>query len=136
MESQDRMRETNGPNPAFYQDLAVIEQVGNALVITFTTENLSGPNLGAELQAMLSDALGAGGRHLVLDMQNVSYMDSSCINALVMLLNKMRNTGSGARAAVVNAGHNVQYLFRLCRLERLFPICRDVMAALMAVENG
>jgi len=35
----------------------------------------------------------------------------------------------------VNAAANVEYLFKLTRLDRVFPICRDVMKAIEVVER-
>ena len=61
-------------------------------------------------------------------------MDSACLGALVELLTNMQSRGG--RIALVNAGRNVEYLFRLTQLDRLFPICRDVMMAIEAVERG
>lgn len=73
-------------------------------------------------------------RHIVLDLQNVQYMDSGCIGVLVELMTRLQN--AGGRIALVNADPNVEYLFKLTRLDRLFPICRDVMRAIDAVERA
>jgi hypothetical protein len=35
----------------------------------------------------------------------------------------------------VNPSQSVSYLFKLTKLDRLFPICRDVMMAISAVER-
>ena len=76
----------------------------------------------------------AGVRHVVLDLQNVQYMDSMCVGVLVELLTTLKE--AGGRIALVNASTNVEYLFKLTRLDRVFPICRDVMKAIEAVERG
>jgi len=60
-------------------------------------------------------------------------MDSACIGVLVELLTRLQK--AGGRVALVNAAANVECLFKLTRLDRLFPICRDVMRAIEAVER-
>jgi anti-anti-sigma factor len=56
-----------------------------------------------------------------------------CIGVLVELLTTLKE--AGGRIALVNASTNVEYLFKLTRLDRVFPICRDVMKAIEAVER-
>ena len=42
---------------------------------------------------------------------------------------------SGGKIAIANGEQSVQQLFRMTRLDRVFPICRDVMSAIQAVER-
>lgn len=131
--------------------LATYDRLGQTLVGTPTVATLTGPDAG-ELAAELceqiyskgrgqtdaatdGEAAPAGGvRHIVLDLQNVQYMDSMCVGVLVELLTTLKE--AGGRIALVNASANVEYLFKLTRLDRVFPICRDVMKAIEAVERG
>lgn len=124
--------------------LSDFDMLGQTLVATPVVATLSGTdaiNLSAEL---LSRIYGSGGkpdaerassvRHVVLDLANVRYMDSMCVGVLVELLTKL--TEAGGRIALVNADPNVEYLFKLTRLDRVFPICRDVMKAIEVVERA
>lgn len=134
--------------------LANYDRLGQTLVGTPTVATLSGPDAGA-LAAELCEQIyaktagegagevdpetgeprpPAGVRHVVLDLQNVQYMDSMCVGVLVELLTTLKE--AGGRIALVNASTNVEYLFKLTRLDRVFPICRDVMKAIEAVERG
>lgn len=134
--------------PARPLTLATYDRLGQTLVGTPTVSTLTGPDAG-ELAAELceqiyskgraraesgNDAAPAGVRHVVLDLQNVQYMDSMCVGVLVELLTTLKE--AGGRIALVNASSNVEYLFKLTRLDRVFPICRDVMKAIEAVERG
>jgi anti-anti-sigma factor len=129
--------------------LANYDRLGQTLVGTPTVATLSGPDAGA-LAAELCEQIYAKGaaaasessegethpagvRHVVLDLQNVQYMDSMCVGVLVELLTTLKE--AGGRIALVNASANVEYLFKLTRLDRVFPICRDVMKAIEAVER-
>jgi anti-anti-sigma factor len=143
--------------------LATYDHFGQTLIVTMTVNTLSGPDaielvqeitgkLKAEAQAAEAAQAAAESkpsargsvrgpeappvpvRHIVLDLQNVQYMDSGCIGVLVELMTRLQN--AGGRIALVNADPNVEYLFKLTRLDRLFPICRDVMRAIDAVERA
>ena len=124
--------------PREQQILATYDKFGQTLVATVTSRTLSGPDaqdLTDEIRRWLDDpADDTPARHIVFDLQNVQYMDSGCIGVMVELLNSIQQ--SGGRIAMVNAGHNVEYLFKLTRLDRLFPVCRDVMKAIDAVERA
>jgi anti-anti-sigma factor len=121
--------------------LAEYDRLGQTLVATPTVGTLSGPD-AAKLASELCERIYAahheedaapGVRHVVLDLQNVQYMDSMCVGVLVELLTRLKE--AGGRIALVNAASNVEYLFKLTRLDRVFPICRDVMKAIEVVER-
>jgi ABC-type transporter Mla MlaB component len=131
-----------------WRRLATYDRLGQTLVATLTVGALSGHD-AADLVADVCTRLrgdtpegkadtGGGpvgaARHVVLDLQNVQYMDSTCVGTLVELLGKLRE--NGGRIALVNAAHNVEYLFTLTRLDRVFPLCRDVMKAIGVVERA
>ena len=128
------------PTPRQRAALATFDQLGQTLVATLTVSTLSGQD-SSDLAGLLTDRISTSGdaehppvRHVVLDLQNVQYMDSMCIGVLVELLTKLRECGG--RIALVNTAHNVEYLFKLTRLDRVFPICRDVMKAIEVVERA
>lgn len=115
--------------------VASFDQLGQTLVTTFTKRTISGDeavSIVGDICARLASSSGAC-RHIVLDLQNVEYMDSGCVGVLVDLLTRLHN--AGGRIALANTAHNVEYLFKLTRLDRLFPICRDVMKAIEVVER-
>ncbi|MCZ6834839.1 MAG: STAS domain-containing protein [Planctomycetota bacterium] len=113
--------------------IAEVELMGEVAVATFTISELS-QHEGVQLLASLLEEMSeTGAKHFVLDIQNIQFMDSMCLGCLVETLNNM--TDSGGKIALANSDQNVQQLFRMTRLDRMFPICRDVMTALMAVER-
>jgi anti-anti-sigma factor len=124
------------------QQLATYDRLGQTLVGTPLVATMSGPDaaaLAAELCERIFNShrepgATSGVRHVVLDLQNIQYMDSMCVGVLVELLTTL--TEAGGRIALVNASGNVEYLFKLTRLDRVFPICRDVMKAIEAVERA
>ncbi|TVQ30612.1 MAG: anti-sigma factor antagonist [Phycisphaeraceae bacterium] len=121
-------------SPSANDHLATLERLGNSVVVTITVTELSGGDAMTLMADLLEHVESAGVRHFVFDLQSVNYMDSSCIGAMVEMLTRLQT--SGGRIALVNAGQSVSYLFRLTRLDRVFPICRDVMTAISALERG
>ncbi len=113
--------------------IAEVERIGLTAVATLTVTELT-QERGVEMLADLLDELAeSGAQHFVLDIQNVQFMDSACLGCLVQALNRL--AVSGGRIALANTPNSVQYLFRMTQLDRVFPICTDVMAALTAVER-
>jgi anti-sigma B factor antagonist len=133
---QPTSRHSFDPGGGHFDDAAVaaVETVGQTAVATLTPTELSGM-MATRLVEELYEYVEAGGcRHFVLDLQNVQYMDSTCVGALVELLNRLQKRDG--RIALVNAARSVEYLFKLTRLDRVFPMCKDVMSALRMVERG
>jgi len=114
--------------------LATLERLGTAVVVTVTVTDLSGGEATELVSQLLHVAETSETKHFVFDLQNVSFMDSSCVGAMVELLTILQK--QGGRIAIVNAAQSVSYLFKLTRLDRLFPICRDVPTAVAAVERA
>jgi anti-sigma B factor antagonist len=113
--------------------IAEIEMVGETVVATLTVTELSEECGASRLADLLFELGQSRARHYVLDIQNVQFMDSACLGCLVEALNLMSD--SGGKIALANADHAVESLFRLTRLDRVFTIAPDVMAALVAVEG-
>ena len=120
--------------PVRRNTIASISFIGPVAVATLTVTELTQDDGVVQLTELLDELAHSGARHFVLDVCNVQHMDSSCLGCLVEALNRL--AASGGRIALVNADHGVQYLFRMTRLDRVFPICSDVMAALDAVERA
>ncbi len=114
--------------------IATIDFIGPVAVATLTVTELTQDDGVVQLTELLDDLAQSGAKHFVLDVCNVQHMDSSCLGCLVEALNRM--AADGGRIALVNADHSVAYLFRMTRLDRVFPICSDVMAALDAMERA
>ena len=75
-----------------------------------------------------------GVKNLVLDLQNVDYLDSCCLNMLIVLLKTVRE--SGGRIALASAQRSIAVLFKLTRLDSLFPVHRDVLSAIAHVDRA
>ncbi len=114
--------------------IATIDRIGPTAVATLTVESLSTQQGVSLLLELFDEVSQFGAQSLVLDMQNLEYMDSVCLGCLVQALNHA--VEDGGRIALVNTEGNVQHLFRVTQLNRLFPICHDVPTALTAIERA
>lgn len=135
-EEDDRSAEADAARArrATADQLATLDQLGQTVVATITVSELSGADAAELVAELLARVESANVRHFVFDLQNVNYMDSSCIGAMVEMLTRLQK--AGGRIALVNPSQSVSYLFKLTKLDRLFPICRDVMMAISAVERS
>ena len=82
-----------------------------------------------EVVALIDD----GVTHLVIDFKDVTFLDSYGLGALAGVLKKI-----GHRGDIVICGLNadVSQMFRICRMDRVFKICRDVDIAIQTMSEG
>ena len=113
--------------------IADLQLMGEAAIATLTVTELTRGSGETQLAELLDELMQSGATDFVLDVQNVQFMDSACLGCLVAALNAQ--TQRGGLIALVNADRSVQYLFRLTRLDRVFPICTDVLSALSTIER-
>lgn len=69
-----------------------------------------------------------GDHHVVVDLLNVSFIDSSVIRALVLAHRRIHSTGGWVR--VVYTHHVVRRMIEMCGLAGIFPQYPTVEAAL------
>jgi anti-anti-sigma factor len=120
--------------PHVHTDSATIDKIGTIAVATLTVRELVRAEGLNVLTDLFRDITECQVTALVLDLQNLQFMDSMCLGCLVQSLNNAINRGG--KIAMVNGEGRLLDLFRLARLDRLFPICADVNSALAAVERA
>jgi anti-sigma B factor antagonist len=120
--------------PHVRTDTATIDRIGTIAVATVTVRELGRAEGLNALTQLFRDITECQVTALVLDLQNLQFMDSMCLGCLVQSLNNAVNRGG--KIAMVNGEGRLLDLFRLARLDRLFPICPDVNAALAALERA
>ncbi len=109
--------------------------LGQTIVITVIPADLNAfmaNEINHELRTLLEGAPNV--RNLVLDLENIKYLDSAGLNAFVDLLSVVRERHG--RIAVAAATQQVEVLFKLTRLELVFSIRRTVIEAVDAIERG
>ena len=85
-------------------------------------------NRSMEFQESLLDVLEQRPQRIVVNLSDVSYMDSSGVASLVKLLSRTRKSGS--RLCLFGLTQRVQSLFEITRLDVVFTICASEKEAL------
>jgi anti-sigma B factor antagonist len=107
--------------------------IGQTLVVTIVERELNSstaPEVAYDIKELY--ARQAGCRHVVIDMENLRYVDSAGLNALVDLLGAVKRRHG--RIGLAAATQHVEVLFKLTRLELVFTIRRTVIEAIDAIE--
>lgn len=84
-----------------------------------------------KITAQLSDAIKERPEKLVLDLANLSYIDSSGLAALIEALRKVR--AYGGMLYLVGMRDDVRTIFEISRLDQVFPIFQDAAEAIASV---
>ena len=106
------------------------EEGSNALIIEPGAERLTAANATQFKEAVLA-LIDEGENLLVVDLSNVSFIDSSGIGALVGVLKKLGNRGE---VFVCGVGSEVQRMFQITRMNRVFTAYPDRAAAVAALN--
>ena len=102
--------------------------VANSLVVVVESPRLESSNT-EEFKAQCAALIEAGHRDLIFDLSQVDFMDSRGLGCLISLF-KLVSPDGGVSLAGLN--RHVLDLFKLTRLDRIFPIYRDQQHALAA----
>ena len=109
--------------------------LGKALIVTLVDSDLNAFK-AAEINHEIRTLFEANPnvRHLVLDMENIKFLDSAGLNTLVDLIAPIRQRQG--TIAVAAACQQVEVLFKLTRLELIFKVRRTTLEAIDAVERA
>lgn len=102
--------------------------IDNIVILDVTGEirlGESAKQLSAELSKILSDEGVAG---VVIQMENINYIDSTGLGELVGYLGRF--TDKGKRLKLVRPNQTVLKLLQLTKLDQVFTICDSEEAAL------
>jgi anti-sigma B factor antagonist len=112
-------------------EVELIKSIGVATLTVTELNDVQGVEQLHELMTVLTDL---GVQHHVLDTGNVRYMDSACLGVLVEAL--LRISRNGGEIIIANPDRNIEYLFKMTRLNRVFRICPDVITAMETVSSA
>ncbi len=73
-----------------------------------------------ELKRALAGAIEAGGKDIVVDLTQTTFIDSTALSVLVEATKRLRP--AGGRVALVCVDQNLVKIFRITALDRLFPL--------------
>lgn len=106
--------------------LNINDEADGITVVDLAEDNLTASNAG-QFRSMLAETIQEGRLRLVIDLQGVSYVDSSGLGALVGILKRLGAKGDLVICAV---GPAVMSVFKLTRMDKVFAIETTRQAAI------
>ncbi len=106
-------------------------KAGNVLIVR-VRENRIDAHLAPDLKQRLGDLIDSGDNHLVLDLADVEFVDSSGLSAIVSAMKLLDGRGD---LVLCQPQPAVTSLFKLTRLDKIFRIYADSAGAIAAVAN-
>ncbi|MBT9383020.1 STAS domain-containing protein [Pseudooceanicola sp. CBS1P-1] len=100
-------------------------------VVSPGTERLTAANASMFKEEMLA-LVDDGKDRLVIDFSDVTFLDSSGLGALVGLLKRVGNRGD---IVVCTLADNVQQMFRITRMNKVFASYADAASAVRALKE-
>lgn len=93
---------------------------GDATIVRCTGKLLAGSTgiLQAEVRGLLPET-----KHIVLDLTDLSYMDSSGLGSIIGLYVSVKS--AGGRLEVINLSARVRQLFSITNVLSLFEVCGE-----------
>jgi len=80
----------------------------------------------SQLRREIGDVMATGADTVLLDLQGVTFIDSSGLGALVAALKMVRS--AGGKLFICSVNDQVKMLFELTSMDRVFDIYRDQAA--------
>jgi anti-sigma B factor antagonist len=93
--------------------------------------------LGEESQALrerLKDLIAQGKKQIVLNMENIKYIDSTGLGILVAA--HVSATNQGASIKLSNLGRKFQELLQITKLVTVFEVCKTEAAAVASFAKN
>lgn len=107
-------------------------QVHDAITVVTLNEDRLDAALAVRFKDSLKTLVDEGVEHMVLDLSNVSFMDSSGLGAVVAHLKYM---GTERKFEICSLTPTVEKVFRLTRMDSIFKIYPDVSGAVTNTQE-
>ncbi|MCX7834834.1 MAG: STAS domain-containing protein [bacterium] len=104
---------------------------GTVTVISLAGKWMGGPEIGQLAELIRTELLNSG-KGIVLDLLQVSWMNSSGIGALASALTSCQT--AGAKLALSRVPADIQELLDITHLSSVFTICKTLEEAVQAVQ--
>jgi anti-sigma B factor antagonist len=104
------------------------KEIGNVVLITIEDKeaNLSNSD---RFKAMILDEVAKGAINLIISFENVEYVDSSFLGALVAILKQLLPLKG--KLTLINLNGDILNLFELTRLDKVFALKSSLDDALL-----
>lgn len=92
----------------------------NSDIKVFNPSGILNTVSGNQLRRDVGDIISSGINIVLIDLQNVEFIDSSGLGALVATMQTVK--AAGGKLFVCSANEQVKMLFKLTKMERIFKI--------------
>ena len=145
-QSHDQQRPRTAPNdrsaypsmpdmPKVRPEMANFDVVDGILVATALQARLIGMDSADLVETILAEVDSNGEvSNVIVDLENIEFMDSTSLGMLVFLNNRLQIIEG--RLVVVNAAATLEQMFKITQLDRMLPVCRDVMKAVAILNRA
>jgi len=86
-----------------------------------------------DLKQVLTDAIEGGAHRVVLDLSEVSFLDSTALGVLIGAVKRLRTRGG--TLAIVNTDASIAKTFQITGLDQIFTILPSREEALAALDD-
>ena len=105
-----------------------VELVGQTVIARLGLEELTHLEMQEIVEECLTQMRCHNASHVILDMQGVEFLASTCIGSMVSLLQDLQHVRG--KLALINCCDEVTFLFKVTRLDAVIEIYDDEKEAL------
>lgn len=121
--------------PKVRPEMANFDVVDGILVATALQARLVGMDSADLVETILAEVDSNGEvSNVIVDLENIEFMDSTSLGMLVFLNNRLQIIEG--RLVIVNAAATLEQMFKITQLDRMLPVCRDVMKAVAILNRA
>lgn len=112
--------------------MEIEERKAGDVLVVIPRERRIDASVSTSFKGRMVDWINQGNRHIVLDLSEVDFIDSSGLGAIVSSLKTLGNDGD---LVICGIRETVMGLFKITRMNRVFQIFADQREALKALEQ-
>jgi len=112
---------------------AEIERTGNRAVATFSTHEVTTMQMQEVVVELMEMMRNDAVQYFVLDMNSVEFISSGCLGSLVEFIQDLGHMRG--KVALAHCHDNVSFLFKVTRLDSIFPLFDEVEDAMKAITS-
>ncbi len=111
-----------------------LDQQDGLVIATITTAYVTGPEMQELTQLLTQKMRHDRATQFIIDLKPVTFLSSACIGELVTFLQDLEHVRG--RIALLNLQPDVAFLFKVTRLDHVFPAFEDLDEAKDHVRGG
>ncbi|MCX8051697.1 MAG: STAS domain-containing protein [Chlorobi bacterium] len=109
------------------------ERIGEVELVTLRGQFIGGTETD-ELRAKLTELIQSGYRAIVLDMSNVTYLNSTALGVLIAAHSSIAK--QGGKIVLCGLSQSLENIFVITKLSMVFDIFRDRQSAIESLSSS